>query len=234
MPEPHKWHEAGAMFSTLVDYWALTGDETHVSTTQDVLLSQIGPKKNYMPKNFLEIGNENQATWALAAMAAAEYGFPYPEDGDEEWVTYAKNTFDNMVSRWDNETCAGGLRWQNVRFDPEYDYQNGYDYKNVNSNGAFFLLAARLAQHYSQDDGEYAEWAGKVWDWLVEIEFVTGDFKVLDGGHALRQCTDINPTQWTINAGILIEGSANMYNVVSYPCFMYSVPARRGPLTCRN
>lgn len=206
------------MFSTLVDYWALTGDASYLSTTQNALISQVGPNKNYMPDaQMSSLANNEQGIWALAAMAAAEYGFPFPEHGDAQgdggWATYAKNVFDDFVARWDTQFCDGGLRWQ---ISPS---NKGYDYKDVESNGAFFQLAARLAVYHSDGDGPYAEWARKVFYWFYDVGFIHISGSVKDGGY-IPDCGEGQGSAFTfefsgIHSALLIEGAVNMFNVVS-------------------
>ncbi|RMJ28601.1 hydrolase family 76 protein [Aspergillus sp. HF37] len=197
LPEPYAWWHAGAMFSTLVDYWALTGDASYLSTTQNALLSQVGPNKNYVPDSQIgSLANNEQGIWALAAMAAAEHGFPFPDQGDDDDA---------------QDTCDGGLRWQ---ISPS---NKGYDYKNVESNGAFFQLAARFAAYHSDGDGPYAEWAHKVFYWLYEVDYIHNSGSMKDGGHT-PDCDDSVVNEfvyefWGINSGLLIEGAVNMYNV---------------------
>lgn len=163
------------------------------------------------------LANNEQGIWALAAMAAAEHGFPFPEHGDAQgdggWATYAKNVFDDFVARWDTQTCDGGLRWQ---ISPS---NKGYDYKDVESNGAFFQLAARLAVYHSDGDGPYAEWARKVFNWFYEVEFINTIGSVKDGGDT-PDCDKGQGHEFTfefsgIHSALLIEGAVNMYNVVS-------------------
>lgn len=43
--------EAGAMFGTMVDYWAYTGDETYVNETYQALQHQVGDDNDFMPTN---------------------------------------------------------------------------------------------------------------------------------------------------------------------------------------
>lgn len=43
--------EAGAMFGTMVDYWAYTGDTTYVNVTYTALQHQVGDDNDFMPTN---------------------------------------------------------------------------------------------------------------------------------------------------------------------------------------
>jgi mannan endo-1,6-alpha-mannosidase len=105
------------------------------------MLHQIGPDTNYMPLNQTEShGNDDQGFWGLTVMSAAEKKFPNPEDDQPQWLSLAQAVFNTQAERWDEEHYDGGLRWQ------IYSFNKDYQYKNTVSNGAFFLLASRLAR----------------------------------------------------------------------------------------
>lgn len=171
---------------------------------------QSSELNNFMPPNqTTTLGNDDQTSWALAAMTAAEVGFPKPEDGN--WIDYAKNVFDNQVLRYEVDerswgTCGGGLRWQILSFNA------GWDYKNTASNGNFFLLAARLARFTGNQT--YSAWADKTFSWAQEIGLISDDYYVYDGAGTRQNCTQINFVQWSQNLGIMTEGAAIMFNIV--------------------
>jgi mannan endo-1,6-alpha-mannosidase len=88
-------------------------------------------------------------------MSALEYQFPDPDNAPAAYLDVAINSFNNMMGRWDETSCGGGLKWQVY---PENSY--GYNYKNSISNGCVFALGARLARYTGNQT-----YAGK---WLVE------------------------------------------------------------------
>ncbi|KAK7748119.1 hypothetical protein SLS53_001373 [Cytospora paraplurivora] len=210
LPDPYYWWEAGAMFGTMVDYWAYTGDETYVNETYQALQHQVGDDHDFMPANQTKSeGNDDQGFWALAAMTAAEMNFLNPNDttvGGVQWLALAQAVFNEYAARWDAEDCGGGLRWQ------IFTFNNGYTYKNTISNGCFFNIGARLARYTGNQT--YADWATKIYDWMEGVGFITDNYEVFDGaGYASgANCTGIDKVQWTYNAGIVLHGSAAMYN----------------------
>lgn len=156
------------------------------------------------------LGNEDQSTWGLAAMTAADVGFSKPNN--TEWVTYAANVFDSQVQRYTpeetgNSTCGGGLRWQ------IFPFNAGYEWKDASTNGNFFLLAARLAK-YTQNE-TYSKWAEKSFNWAQDVGFVTENYTVYQGASVLQNCSDISRLQFTHTHAIYTEGAALMYNLVS-------------------
>ena len=48
-PQHYQWWESGAVWGSLIDYWDYTGDAQYVALVQQALLSQLGPKRYYMP-----------------------------------------------------------------------------------------------------------------------------------------------------------------------------------------
>lgn len=143
--------------------------------------------------------------WGMAALSAAEYNFPDPPPGQPQWVALAQAVFNTQAARWDMSSCNGGLRWQ------IFQWNNGFDYKNSISQACFFNLAARLALYTR--NGTYADWANRVWDWMIDSRFMTEDaFYIYDGAHVEDNCTALTPYQWTYNAGAFLLGAAAMYN----------------------
>jgi mannan endo-1,6-alpha-mannosidase len=192
----------------LVDYSFLTGDSQYDAIVSEALQFQVGDYNAYMPQNQTKTaGNDDQSVWALAAMTAAEVGFPKPKSG--EWVDYAVNVWDIQAERLDyeekNGTCGGGLRWQ------IYPFNNGYTYKNTASNGNFFLLSARLAKFTG--NSTYALWADKSYKWANDIGLVS-NYRVFDGADALKNCSSPNRIRWSSDHGVYTEGAAVMYNMV--------------------
>lgn len=202
------------MWNALISYSYLTGDSSYNSIISEALQHQSGDYNAFMPRNqTASLGNDDQSTWGLAALTAAEIGFPKPQQG--EWLDKAIMVFDTQVLRWDNATCGGGLRWQ------LFTFNNGYDYKNSVTNANFFLLSARLAR--LTGNSTYAEWAGKSYNWAKEIGLVVDrDGKgtvVYDGTSTMKNCSDLNHIQWSSDLGTYLEGAAVMYNLVRSPGF---------------
>jgi mannan endo-1,6-alpha-mannosidase len=201
------------VWNALVGYSYLTGDSTYDETISEALQWQIGDFEAYMPGNqTTTLGNDDQSCWGLAAMTAAEVGFPKPKSA--EWVDYAVNVWNTQASRIDekNGTCGGGLRWQ------IYSFNKGYDYKNTWSNGNFFLLSARLAKFTG--NATYSQYADQVFKWSQDIGLVGRDYEVYDGTDAAKDCSSINKIQWSATNGIYTEGAALMYNIVRHPQYL--------------
>ncbi|KAK5662692.1 hypothetical protein OQA88_8608 [Cercophora sp. LCS_1] len=209
------WWEAGGFWNTFIDYWYLTGDETYNQLAVDGISSQAGDSRfgyAFMHPNWTaSLGNGDQCVWALAALSAAERGFPAPAEGVPSWADLAQGVFDSQLWRWDREvengTCGdGGLRWQ---VPPT---NNGYNYKDSLSNGCFFNLGARLGRLNGNKTA--IEVAEKAFSWMTEIGLInTETWDVYDGGHVEHNCTDINKAQFSASASVVIQGAAFMYNI---------------------
>lgn len=208
LPPPYYWWEVGGMFGALINYYYYTGDKTYNDVVTQGMIFQSGPDHDYMtPNQTKTTGNDDQGFWGMAAMGAAEQGFPDPPEGQPGWLALAQATFNTQAYRWDDQFCNGGLRWQ------VFTFNNGYNYKNTISNGVFFNIAARLAVYTGNDS--YAKWAEKVYDWEANSGFMTPQYNFYDGAHTDKNCTDVNKVQWTYNVGVMMLGAANMYNYVS-------------------
>lgn len=207
-------------FGTMINYWYYTGDTTYNAATKQALLHQTGEDGDFMPVNQTKtLGNDDQCFWGLAAMSAAETNFENPNHHDFQWLELAQGVFNTQVPRWDPTTCNGGLRWQIFQFN------SGYTYKNSISNGCFFNLASRLALYTGNET--YAEYADKTWNWMKEIGLLTPEYKVFDGAQVLDNCVKPDRNQWTYNNGIMMLGSAAMYNFVSFSLFQISIKSER-------
>jgi mannan endo-1,6-alpha-mannosidase len=210
--DPYFWWEAGTVWNGLVEYSHLTKDAQFNDLVAEALEFQVGSERNYMPANQTKtLGNEDQSVWALAALAAAEVGFPKPKQG--QWVDLAQSVFDNQVLRWDEETCGGGLRWQ------IFTFNKGYDYKNSFTAANFFLLSSRLAR--LTGNSTYRDWAGKAFKWSQDVGFIDNSFHVFDGADTNTDCKKINHLQWSYPHSVYTEGAAIMYNLVGYLCALH-------------
>ncbi|KAA8895130.1 glycoside hydrolase [Sphaerosporella brunnea] len=200
------WWEGGAAMGAWIDYWAITGDDTYNDIVTTAMLSNVGPENDYQPPRvFASLGNDDQAFWGIAAMSAAERGFPDPPKDKPQWLALAQAVFNRQASRWDTEHCGGGLRWQVMQAN------NGYNYKNSISNGLFFQIGARLARYTGNTT--YVEWAEKVWDWTKHSGLLTSDFKIYDG-FSIQDCvvSGQGKIMWSYNAGTYLAGAAYMYD----------------------
>ncbi|KAK3110081.1 hypothetical protein LTR53_016000 [Teratosphaeriaceae sp. CCFEE 6253] len=205
LPDPYYWWEAGAMFGSLIDYWYYTADSTYNDVVSQALLFQTGPDADYMPPNQTKSeGNDDQGFWGLAAMSAAEVKFPNPPDNQPQWLALAQAVFNSQALRWDNSSCAGGLKWQ------IFTFNTGYNYKNSISNGCFFNLAARLG--YYTKNATYLEWAERDWDWVEHVGLISTNYQVFDGTDDDLNCTQLNHLQWSYNAGVFLLGASVMWN----------------------
>ncbi|KAH8775716.1 glycoside hydrolase family 76 protein [Hyaloscypha sp. PMI_1271] len=205
LPSPYYWWEAGAMWGTMLDYYHYTSDSSYNNVTTQALLSQVGPLYDYMvPWHQKDEGNDDQAFWGFATMSAAEKDLPQPTVGNYSWVQLTENLWNTQVRRWDTSTCNGGLKWQ------IFPFNNGYNYKNSVSNGAFFQLSARLARFTGNQT--YIEWANRIYDWMDNVGLIDPGYHIFDGADELKNCSDQNLIIWTYNAGIALYGAAVLYN----------------------
>jgi hypothetical protein len=196
-----------------IDYWAITGDDQYNNITTQAMLSNTGPENDYQPPRvYASLGNDDQAFWGIAALSAAERGFPDPPKDKPQWLALAQAVFNRQADRWDTQYCGGGLRWQVM------STNQGYNYKNAISNGLFFQMAARLARYTGNQT--YTDWAEKVWDWTATSGLLTQKDEFYDG-YSITDCqaTGQGKIQWSYNAGTYLAGAAYMYD--NYVRFLF-------------
>lgn len=214
-PQPYYWWSSGLTWDTLLDYWALTGDDEYNDLIGKSLLWQIGVDANYMPSNQTKtLGNDDQSTWALACMTAAENNFlfdassnPYGGNTASSWLEIAQNVFDDQVLRWDTSSCGGGLRWQ------VFVFNAGYDYKNAASNGNFMELASRL-YHYTGNK-TYSDWALKVAEWSGTSGLVDAKSQTVYDGLNIPSHCNVNRLAWTADTGRYLAAIPYLSGAVS-------------------
>jgi mannan endo-1,6-alpha-mannosidase len=224
LPAPYYWWEAGAMWGALIDYWHYTNDTQYNDLIMQALQWQVGPHNDFMPPNAsASLGNDDQAFWGMAALAAAEYKFPNPLPTQPSWLSLAQAVFNEQIGRWDTVFCNGGIRWQIYQI-------TGWDLKNSISNGCLFNIASRLAR-YTNDD-TYAQWAVKIWDWMWTLGLIDNEnYSVYDNAEADRQnCSIIDRTQWCYNAATMLMGASTMWNYVGLP----SLPPPKIPTSANH
>lgn len=221
---PYYWWETGAMLGVVVNYWAATNDSSFNNQVEASIVAQIGTDKDFEPvAQYFDMGNDDQAFWAMTAMTAAETNFQNPSDKTISWLGLTQAVFNEQILRWNTSSCNGGIRWQVFP-------SGGFHLKNSISNGALMQIAARLAR-YTKDD-TYADWATKIWDWMWSVKLIDNvNYSVYDNADAgvpgaELNCTSIDRSQWTYNAGTVLVSAATMYNYVST-----SLPRTRTRLT---
>ncbi|KAI1764233.1 glycoside hydrolase family 76 protein [Hypoxylon sp. FL1150] len=204
------WWTGGLLWGSLLDYRDRTGETKYDGLISQGLQWQVGSNADYLPANFTaQLGNDDQAIWALSALDADELDFTAPPSDDPQWLDLAVNVFGEQASdarRVDDGDCKGALRWM------LFTFSDGYDYVSAGANIEFFNLAAQLA--WVTNNETYSDAASDTYDLLVDIGFVTDKFQVYDGAQ-VDDCSAINKIQYSYTAAMLLQGSAYMYNHTS-------------------
>ena len=142
-------------------------------------------------------------------MSAVESRLPSPPSASPQFLPLAIAVFNDLASRWDLTSCNGGLKWQ------IFPSNIGYDYKNTPSNGGLFHLAARLARYTGNQT--YVDWAEKSWDWMSAVSLFDVRYNVFDGTDDKINCSQVDHTTWTYNAGMLLSGASVLSNYTNSP-----------------
>lgn len=206
---PYYWWQYGEAFHSLLRYQAVCGDNQYEDLVYNGIIAQVGDDWNFQPAaQAATEGNDDQGTWGLVVVEAAEMGFKSPQQQyDVTWTQLAEKVFSTLYARWDMDTCNGGLRWQ-------YDSSHsGYDYKATIANANLFQIAARLAK--LTDNKMYAVAAEEIYNWLLGVNVIQeGEWgsAVVDGVTASENCSTPNGVEWTYNYGIMIGGGSYLYD----------------------
>ncbi|GAB1319300.1 Mannan endo-1,6-alpha-mannosidase [Madurella fahalii] len=202
------WFTGALLWSTMIDYWHYTGDDSYNAVALEGLVHQNGPSlaSAFMPTNWTAtMGNDDHGLWGMLAMLAAELNFPSAPQGEPSWIELAEAVFGLLAARWaEDDVCDGGLRWQIM------PTNFGYNLKNTLANAIFINLGARLARYTGNQT--YAVQARQTWDWLTAVGLVDESFNVFDGTLPDSDCSDIIRYAWSNNAAVLIQAAAYMYN----------------------
>ncbi|KAK6518239.1 hydrolase 76 protein [Arthrobotrys conoides] len=209
LPSDYSFFESGVFFNTILNYAAFTGDKSYNSLFEKDFYNQIGENANFITKNnSARVVNDDVGYWALAAISAAEYGARPFESSAPSYLILADNAFNDFVQRWDDKTCGGGLRWAVQASDDRYGF------KDTNSNGVFFELAARLGAQTGNQT--YLDWANKVYDWTAKTKLIgsleTNNVgQILAGASVKDKCQQIDRTFYSAQQANYIYGAAVMY-----------------------
>lgn len=209
---PYYWWNAGEAFGGMLQNWYLCQNDTFENLLMDAFLAQAGKDYDFIPDNQTMVeGNDDQGVWGMTIMDAVERNFTAPNDGKSPgWLYMAQAVYNTMWSRWDAADCGGGLRWQ------IFTWNSGYNYKSTIANACLFNIAARLGRYTGNDT--YIKVAETVFDWLETVGFLVesnGMLNVYDGADIDVNCTDITTLEWSYTHGILLGGSAYMYNATN-------------------
>ncbi|CCK72153.1 putative mannan endo-1,6-alpha-mannosidase KNAG_0J00700 [Huiozyma naganishii CBS 8797] len=208
---PYYWWHAGEAFGGMIENWFLCQNSTYETLLMDAFIAQTGNNYDYIPENQTMVeGNDDQGIWGLTIMDAVERNFTKPtKDGVPGWLAMSQAVFNTMWARWDTQHCGGGLRWQ------IFTWNSGYNYKNTISNACLFNLAARLGRYTG--NSTYLDVADQVFDWMVSVGYVVlGDTaNVFDGANIEDNCTTITTFEWSYNHGVVLGGTAFMYNATN-------------------
>jgi mannan endo-1,6-alpha-mannosidase len=215
------WWTGAILWSTMIDYWHYTGDDTYNDVAVEGITWQSGSGGStdipfLLPNHTANMGNDDLGFWAMTAMQAAELNFVSASQDEPSWIDLAKGVFEYQVRLYNiylaeetDDTCNGGLRWQIA------PSNGGHDYKNAISTAVMLNLGARLYRYTGNQT--YADWAEKTRNWLTGVGFIDVEFNVYDGAHVALNCTDINKSQFSYVAGVIAQAAAYMYNQVWPP-----------------
>ena len=137
--------------------------------------------------------------WALAWVAACDL------TGDERYLAAAQAIFAHSLSGWD-DTCGGGLWWNEDRGIQERDHQRAVP----DPRGA--------ARRPGTRQREYRDWALREWEWLRGSGLIGPSGLVNDGLTAA--CANNGGTTWTYNQGVILGGLAALHELTGDQAYL--------------
>ncbi|GLA63034.1 hypothetical protein AtubIFM54640_004171 [Aspergillus tubingensis] len=205
------------LYSTLIPYWNLTGNDTYNELISKRMYSMAGLELGDSWSESDNDTNMNHAAWALGAVTAAEMDFPV-DSSKESWLFYAGQAQGTLRSTFTFSTvCDGGLEIANNAL-----AETNLSMKDAISNGEFLQLSSRLAYLTTGDNrSSYTDDAVKIWNWCVDNDMVvesnwTVNFLVVNTT-ASGNCTTYgtNNFEFTYVYGLYMSAAAYLYNVTN-------------------
>lgn len=115
--DDYRFWQSSVLWTALIDYHRLTGDEEYDDAVTKGLLSQRGANDDFLPPGQRDMQQIDHCLWGSAALFAAESGLSDPSGNDEpRWIELAHNVFERLKQSLDpedpedDESCGGGLR----------------------------------------------------------------------------------------------------------------------------
>lgn len=184
------WWKAHAV-DAMMDGYDRTGDTAYTDKAESIVKSII--KKNGSLFNDFY---DDMEWLALSALRL------YDATGNETVKNYVLKLWKDIKTAWWTDEL-GGLAWKK---DQRYS-------RNACSNAPAAILAARLYQHFG--DEEDLEWAKKIYDWQKEHLVDLGSGLVYDG-LKLEENGELNVNKdwiFTYNQGTYIGAAVELYKI---------------------
>jgi predicted alpha-1,6-mannanase (GH76 family) len=178
-PTGEAWQPALAI-EAIVSTYERTRDDAYLPIIDGSFARYRGRRSNFFDDN----------GWYLNAWLSA-----FDATQDRRYLDEAAAIFADMTSGWD-QTCRGGIWWTRDR-----------TYKNAITNELFLLAAARL--HRRRPDGDYLDWATRIWEWFDASGMINESNLVNDG--LGPDCVNNGQTTWTYNQGVIIGALAELW-----------------------
>jgi predicted alpha-1,6-mannanase (GH76 family) len=184
------WWKAHAV-DAMMDGYDRTGDTAYTDMAENIVKSII--KKNG------SLFNEFYDDMEWLALSALRL---YDATGNETVKNYVLKLWKDIKTAWWTDEL-GGLAWKK---DQRYS-------RNACSNAPAAILAARLYQHFG--DEEDLEWAKKIYDWQKEY-LVDPESGLVYDGLKLEDNGDLNVNKkwiFTYNQGTYIGAAVELYKI---------------------
>lgn len=195
------WWNSAVATHTVTDYMRQSGDEQYLWLIERVLTINKEPfpagvkSTDELPGDFLSRAIDDALWWGLGWADA----FALTKNGT--YLDAARKIADYGAEFYDEETCDGGIWWDEER-----------TYKNAVTIGQYIKLSAQL-HALIEGDTEYLDRAQKAWDWYVSSSLINSGGFVNDG--LTDECENNNGTVWTYNQGLGIGAGVEIWRITA-------------------
>jgi predicted alpha-1,6-mannanase (GH76 family) len=148
---PNDYWRTPTICEELVDYMSVTGESTFMSTVENARTAGepwIGSCGYY----------DDETCWGRLFVTTYAYLTSGGSGADpQNYLSDAVKVHDDLVAGWD-DTCGGGIWWRRR--------PKGYPGNFKASNSTLGSMEIALGLYGATKDGQYLQWAQKVWAWL--------------------------------------------------------------------
>ncbi|CDM28454.1 Glycoside hydrolase, family 76 [Penicillium roqueforti FM164] len=202
----HGVKDEASVYITLLAFW----DTTKNSNYNNLVIDRMDSQRPTIFNSSYNSTNTRPSTaiWGLAAMTAAEVGFP--TDSSESWFNCAVNLHSKLMWK-SGHFCTDGL---------SPDSQNLIGQQFGYLTGTYFQLTSRIAYASSGEQRRFfADRASAVWSWSVKNHILNeSDWTInslVAGMDNNTACFVLKDWRLASSYGLWLSGAAYMFKMVS-------------------
>jgi predicted alpha-1,6-mannanase (GH76 family) len=174
-----------------------------ITETNSLIYKGLSPEeivKTIIGKNgCLSLSGTDDWLWYIITNLKA-----YAKFNNKDYLDEAVKRFEDKVDPYWDDTCKGGIWWDEKR-----------GYKNAISNELYLYATTEL--YLLTHESSYLEKAQKEWDWFRESGLIN-KLNLINNG--LDKCQNNNQECWTYNQGVILGGLVNLWRITKDTTYM--------------